>query len=96
MCGCVGVWVVWVWVWPAVVAEAGCVVPDALLPRGERRAYSVFHPSCAHAQVRAGRHSEVLPMVYMQSDMVRGGKCVPVCAELASCNQSNTAIRLAM
>ena len=47
-------------------------------------------------QVRAGRHAEVLPMVYLQGEMVRGGKCVPVCAELASCQQSDTAIRLAM
>ena len=49
-----------------------------------------------HVQVRAGRHDEVLPMVYTQSEIVRGGKCMPICAELAICNQSNIAIRLAM
>jgi hypothetical protein len=61
--------------------------------------YALFHGHVAKSlvyMVRAGRHAEVLSMVYMQSDMVRGGKCVPVCAELATCQQSNTAIRLAM
>eukprot|EP00802_Teleaulax_amphioxeia_P001771 Tamp_01773.p1 GENE.Tamp_01773~~Tamp_01773.p1 ORF type:complete len:978 (-),score=217.46 Tamp_01773:562-3495(-) len=61
--------------------------------------YAIFHGHVAKSlvyMVRAGRHAEVLPMVYLQSEMVRGGKCVPVCAELASCQQSNTAIRLAM
>ena len=35
-------------------------------------------------------------MVFRQSAMAGAAKCVPVCAELAACNQSDSAIRLAM
>jgi len=61
--------------------------------------YAIFHGHVAKSlayMARAGRHGDVLPMVFRQSALACGGKCVPVCAELASCNQSDTAVRLAM
>eukprot|EP00960_Hanusia_phi_P071799 767634-Hanusia_phi.AAC.1 len=61
--------------------------------------YAIFHGHVAKSlayMARAGRHGDVLPMVFRQSALACGGKCVPVCAELASCNQSDTAIRLSM
>jgi len=61
--------------------------------------YAIFHGHVAKSlayMVRAGRHADVLPMVFQQNALAGGGKCVPVCAELTSCGQADTAVRLAM
>ncbi len=61
--------------------------------------YAIFHGHVAKSlayMVRAGRHTDVLRMVFRQSAMAGQAKCVPVCAELDKCNQPDSAIRLAM
>ena len=61
--------------------------------------YATFHGHIAKSlvyMVRAGRHAEVLPMVFSHGETLRGGKCMPVCEELTRFNQTNVAIRLAM
>lgn len=61
--------------------------------------YAIFHGHAAKSlayMVRAGRYTDVLPMVFRQSALACGGKCVPVCAELAEWGQQEAAIRLAL
>jgi hypothetical protein len=46
--------------------------------------------------IRAGRHADVLPMVFLQGTLACGGKCVPICVELAQWGQAETGVRLAL
>ena len=52
--------------------------------------YAIFHGHVAKSlayMVRAGRQGDVIQMVLRQTGLAGGGKCVPVCTELVTCNQ---------
>jgi hypothetical protein len=61
--------------------------------------YAIFHGHVAKSlayMVRAGRQADVIQMVLRQTGLAGGGKCVPVCTELVTCNQPGMGMRLAL